>query len=227
MIDHGAARLALRTLLATLSVCTTGSTTLAASATGGQGGASAFTRAAGSFLSDGFAVGMELTATGFATSGNNGTAVITALSATVCTVSKTLTTDTAAAGCALAVGVPSSVLYENIPTSLAAGSPYLAEQYLPGPAVTRTVGHSASIEATPTYVLTVGVPVATGTLAADGYVGALLTLFAPGTALTVGSDSLRVRGDPAPFAGQLLRVEPGWMVQTVTIPLRTYATNSI
>jgi hypothetical protein len=57
--------LALRGRVLTLSVATTGTTSLAATATG-------YTRAAGSFVTDGFKPGMEVLAAGFATSGNNG-----------------------------------------------------------------------------------------------------------------------------------------------------------
>lgn len=227
MLDHAAARLALRNLLLTLSVCTTGSTSLAASAAGGTSGASAFTRTAGSFLTDGFAVGMEVAATGFATSGNNTHTTITDLSALTMTVSATLTDDVAASGRTLAVGLPQTVIYEGIPGAPTAATPYATEQYLPGPVTRRTVGTRSTLEAMPMYVVGLAVPIDTGDLAASSYVNALLTLFAPGTSLTVGSDALVVRGDPAPFAGQLLRTDDAWMQQTVTVPLRSYTANAI
>lgn len=70
----------------------------AASATGGNGGASAFTRASGSFITDGFEVGDWVTATGFPTAGNNGTAKVTHVATGVLTTSKTLTNDSAGSG---------------------------------------------------------------------------------------------------------------------------------
>lgn len=49
-------------------------------------GPDTYTRAAGSFIADGFAVGMQVAGIGFTSDNNNGTSVITALSATVMTV---------------------------------------------------------------------------------------------------------------------------------------------
>ena len=60
---------------------TTGSTSLSATATG-------YARASGSFISDCFRVGMEITASGFTDPANNGTSVITAMNATSLTVTK-------------------------------------------------------------------------------------------------------------------------------------------
>ena len=72
MIDHLAALLALRGRALTLSVATTGSTSLSATTTG-------YARAAGSFITDGLVVGAEITASGFTTPANNGQGVVTAV----------------------------------------------------------------------------------------------------------------------------------------------------
>ncbi len=67
-----------------------------------DGTAKTLTRATGSFITDGFAVGDSVVITGAATAGNNQTIVITTLSATVMTASAaTLTTDTAKTGVTL------------------------------------------------------------------------------------------------------------------------------
>jgi hypothetical protein len=63
-------------------VFTTGTATLQATATG-------YTRASGSFITDGFLVGLPITASGFANPANNGSSVITAVTATALTVTKT------------------------------------------------------------------------------------------------------------------------------------------
>ena len=62
--------------------------------------AKTFTRSTGSFLTDGYLVGMSFTTSGFTNSGNNGTFVVSAVTATVLTASaaSTLVTETAAAG---------------------------------------------------------------------------------------------------------------------------------
>ena len=65
---------------------TTGnSATLSATATG-------YARTSGSFITNGFAVGQEVTATGFTNPENNGTSRITAVTATALTVNKTVPT---------------------------------------------------------------------------------------------------------------------------------------
>ena len=80
---------------------TTGSVTLGATAP------NLYTRSSGSFVTDGFAVGDEINATGFA-AGNNGRGVITAVSALQITidVDHVLTTDTATSGRTLATQAP-------------------------------------------------------------------------------------------------------------------------
>lgn len=64
-----------------------------------------FTRSAGSFITDTFAIGDTIIASGFPTAGNNGRFKITALSATVLTVTaldgQTMGTDPATAGCVI------------------------------------------------------------------------------------------------------------------------------
>ena len=72
---------------------TTGAISLSATATG-------YSRASGSFVTNGFAVGQQITASGFTNAANNGTSLITAVTATTLTVSKTPATvaETAAAG---------------------------------------------------------------------------------------------------------------------------------
>jgi Domain of unknown function (DUF4397) len=70
---------------------TTGSTSLSATATG-------YARAAGSFLTNGFKIGQQITASGFTNAANNGRSTITAVTATTLTVTKsTPTVDEAAA----------------------------------------------------------------------------------------------------------------------------------
>jgi hypothetical protein len=61
---------------------TTGSATLSATATG-------YARTTGSFVTDGFRVGHEITASGFSNATNNGRSVVTAVTATALTVTKT------------------------------------------------------------------------------------------------------------------------------------------
>jgi hypothetical protein len=76
MLNHLAALIACRTRLATLEVCTTGTTTLEATATG-------FVRLAGSFVTDGFQVGMEVLPAGFTSTARQVVKNVAALTLTV------------------------------------------------------------------------------------------------------------------------------------------------
>lgn len=218
MIDHGQMITALRTRLLTLSVCTTGSVALAATATG-------YTRSAGSFLTDGFRVGMEVTATGFSA---NGSDTITAVTATTMTINRARTTESAAAGRTLAVVLPALRGWENIETEPIVGEPHVVEQYVPGPTRLETVGSDGQVAARPMYAIHVHVPANTGNEAAVEYADALIRLFAPGATMTLtNGDVLRVRTDTGPFRGQLHRGDSGWVVVPVTIPCWLYTQNVI
>lgn len=84
------------------ALITTGSQTFGATAP------NLYTRATGSFVTDGFQVGDEINATGFGTAANNGRGVVTAVSATQLTIDAThvLVTEAAAAGCTIATEAP-------------------------------------------------------------------------------------------------------------------------
>lgn len=217
MIDEVAIQLALRSKLATLTVATTGTTTLAATTSG-------YTRAAGSFLDDGFAVGMEVTPTGFT---SNTPRVITAVSALSMTVNATLTAQAAAGGRSLTVGLPSQRAWENVAFQPTAGVPWVREEFLPGPTQQVTIGPGGDLEVTPMYAIHVNVKDDTG-LTAKRYVQALRVLFAPRTQIPLSNgDTIRVRGDTGPYAGQLLQSQPGFAVQPFTVPLRLRSPNVI
>jgi hypothetical protein len=219
MISHYDYQLALRQKLLTLEVATTGSISIEATATG-------YTRATGSFITDGFAVGMEVVGTGFSDADNNEAKTITAVTA--------LTMD--ADGCAveaagsrtLSVALPEIRLWENIPATPIMDRPYVTEQYLPGPTLKETLGTFAELELRPMYVVTIHAVANRGLAAAAKYADAILELFAPGTAMTAtNGDTLRVRNDVGPYRGQLLQESPGWAFVPVNIPLRVRSTNSV
>ena len=220
MISHPLMQLAMRAQLLTVAVCTTGAVSLSATATG-------YARAAGSFLTDGFQPGMELTASGFTTGANNGTKVIAAVSDLAITC----------AGCVveasgtrtIAVGLPSQRAWENTDLAPVSGVPYLVEQYLPGPAVRDSIGPIARLTAEPQLVVQIAVPENTGRGAAAAYADAILAAFPPGLALTplTNGDVLKVRGDTAPYRSQLVRSDPSYAVVTVSIPFRCHSLNSI
>ena len=84
-----------------LEAGTTGSTTLAASPVG-------YSRPAGDFVADGFLIGHTITASGFATAANNGTSVITNVTPTDLTVTKTVPTVVEAAAAARTISASNS-----------------------------------------------------------------------------------------------------------------------
>jgi hypothetical protein len=220
VISHHEVQLALRTKLLTLSVATTGSTDLSGTATG-------YARSAGSFITDGFRVGMEVAGSGFADSDNNTPHTITAVTALALSCADTAV-EAEAAGRTLTVGLPTGRAWENLDYEPTQNTPWVEEQYLPGPMRRETLGATAQLEVLPQYLPRIYVPANTGADAARKYADALITLFAPGTTMTTTSgDVLRVRGDLAPFAGQLVQTRPGAAVVPVTVPLRVRTTNSI
>jgi hypothetical protein len=181
-----------------------------------------FTRTLGSFLTDGFRLGQEVTPTGF-TSSTVGT--ITAVTATAMTVTGTRTADTTAGGRTLTVNLPASVAYLNVPHEPTVGAPWVEEQYLPGSADQYTVATTGTLETLPIYALTVYGPTGIDIAGLMGYADALLDHFAPGTPLTVASGDLRVRARPAPFASPVQIVDGGWAAVTVSVPLRYHTAN--
>lgn len=220
MLNHTAYALACRNKALALQVCTTGVTTLSATST-------TIERTTGSFLADGFAVGMEITLTGFTTPAAP-TIHLTAVTALVMTVDVTLTAQGAAAGRTVSVGLPSQRAWENRELDPTNPIAFVTEQYLPGPTTKLTTGPLGALQADPQYVLTLVGPANVGLTALSATADALLALFAPTTTIALASgDTLRVRGDVAPYRGQLVPHAPGWSRVPVTIPLRCYTSNSI
>jgi hypothetical protein len=219
MLDHMVCQLALRTRLLTLSVATTGSATLAATAAG-------YTRGSGSFVTDGFTKGMEVAPTGFT---QTDVGVVADVAALTLTIDGGRTVQSSGAGRTLAVGLPAIRAWENQrpPVDPIPGRPWVEENYLPGPVALQAIGAQGALWATPMYVLKLYHVADKGVGAANAYAKALLTLFAPTTAITLSTgDVLQVRGDVAPFLGQLIQAAPGYAVRALTIPLQVQSANA-
>ncbi len=85
-------------------------------------GGSTWTRSAGSYITDGFMVGQNVTWSGFTNSGNNVTGIVTALTATVMTLSAGATVnETGPAGGETVVNVAPTV--DAVPVSATTGGP--------------------------------------------------------------------------------------------------------
>ena len=219
MIDTFALQLALRTRALTLSVASCSGVNLSASG-------SVFTRASGSFLTDGFSAGMEVASTGFSAAANAGPFTIMDVAALTLTVDGDLTTEAAASGRTLTVGLPSRRAWENISFEPTTNSPWIEEQLIPAGTRQISVGPYGTLETRVLYSLHVHALEDTGIGAPTRYADALLTLFTPRTQITFGSDTARVRTDTGPYRGQLLRRRPGYATVPVTFPLEIWSANT-
>lgn len=237
MIDHLEIQLACRDRLNTLVVCTTGAIALSVTP-------DSYVREEGSFIEEGFEIGMELNAGGFEEADNNGVSAIEAVTDLEIKVDRTLvaedsreTMGTLPWGApwlwsgvqidkVLTVGLP-SLEVPNRDFTPATGRPYFDEQYVDGPAALKSMP-LGRIQGEPMYMPRVNVPSNTGIRAAHKYKKAILELFPPGLVIVLPSGAtVKVSGDPAPFGGQLLNGKPGFAGNLVTVPLHAQAYNSI
>ena len=200
-------------------------------------GASAFTMG---FLAENFSPGMEITPAGFA---NNSHAVITEVSALSITAKRitgttvngvttytlgAITAEAAAGSRSLTVGLPSQRAWENDASfEPTAGIPYVREEFIPGPTEQVTIGPFGELQGWPQYAMHFNAP-AGSRLTPKKYVQAARILFAPRTQITASNgDTIRVRADTGPYAGQLQTSTPGFAVQPFTVPLRVRSPNVI
>jgi hypothetical protein len=211
MVDHFAILLAVRQRLLSLVVVTTGTTTLAATATG-------YTRAEGSFLADGFLVGMEVVPVGFASAEPGVVVKVEALTLTVDAPERE--DDPAAPGRALTVGLPSLRAWENVAFEHQDGRWYVEEDYLPGPSFRAAGGANGEMEVQPAYVLKLGGLAGSGPGPLYRVSDAVLGLFPPGAAFAAADGhTVRVRGEPAPYRGQVLPEGASHALVVITVPM--------
>lgn len=218
MSDYNAYDLALRARAVSLVVATTGSITLSATTSG-------YTRTTGSFLTDGFAVGMEITPTGFAA---NTTDVITAVSALSITTKTARAAESAASGRTLSSGLPALRAFDNLAFEPTPGRPYVEADFVPATATLRTgPAQGGTQELTGLYVIKWYGLSNTGAANIRKAVDALGALFTPGTTLTAGSDVIRIRPDQAPYPSQITQRAGGWALCVLTIPWRIHTANVV
>lgn len=233
MIDEEAVQLAIRNRLLSLAVCTTGAITMSVTV---SGGVSKFVRVAGSFITDGFAVGMEALPSGMSGSGNNAAVVVRSRSALELVSDRTLTAEGSASGKTLTVGLPLVRVMENLEATDSgtpltdgpvAGRPYFREAF----EVTR---HTLRTQASGGKVLEQGIyhahfylPENTGSMGPRRLTRAVRALFTPGTVLTAGSHSVRMEGNPGVSVSPLQPLGDGRAHTVVDIPWRVLSRNTI
>lgn len=217
MIDHDSVHLAFRNRLRTLSIATTGVMNLSRTA-------DAYVRAdGGSFITDDFAVGMEILPVGFPT---NERVMVASVSQLSLGVDSVLSVAGAAAGRSLTAELPETRIWENMEGEAVPGRPFIEEDYVPG--THGLIGASHVAEETGLYIIRWYGLRGQDMTAIRRSVQKVLRLFLPGYAVWVGGYVVvRVRSDPAPTAGQILpAVQAGWAVCTVTIPWKAESLNT-
>lgn len=123
--------------------------------------------------------------------------------------------------------LPALVSWENVLFQPVPGQPFVAEQFVPGPATLRGLTAGGLVETRGLYVVQWYVPSNTGLGALTAGADAVLALFPPESTLTTTTgDVVRIRGDAAPYRGQL-RTDPtagltGFAFLPVTIPWLVY-----
>jgi hypothetical protein len=221
MINVAALRLAMRNRALALVVATTGSASLASTANG-------FSRATGSFLSDGFEIGDEVLPSGFS---NTERGIVEYVSATDLYIKGGRSAQGSASGRSLTVGLPAVRMWERLePQNVDAafadadlqGRPVIAEQMILAAGNRLTQGMMIEEGR---YVLTWYFLDGYGTNAIDRSTLALRALFTPGTALLSGSDVV-VRGDTITLPSQPQRIDGGWVAVNVSVPWRAQSTTA-
>jgi hypothetical protein len=211
-----------RAHLLTLEVARCAGHNLQATATG-------YTKAPGGhFVEEGFSAGMEVTAAGFTTPGNNGVKYITGVTPHALAVQGGATPEGPSAGHTLTAGLPQRRAWEAVEFTPEQPFPFVSEQWLGGPSTLLTIPADGGwVETTPQYVVRFHVAQGLGMDALAAYADATLRHFRPGLALpdAVTGNVLRVRGDTGPFRGSVLFDPPGYAVVAVTIPLRVESRN--
>jgi hypothetical protein len=176
-------RAALRTLLLAVEAATTGAlTTISASG-------SVITRSGGSFVTDGFGVGDEIMASGFSDAGNNGRAMVTAITATTLTLDKSLTTASAGPAVTLSVGLPQGRAWEGFKYAPTVGQPFIEESFRPIDSRKIAVGPTGYIMHEFYAALSLSYPQGHGTLAVEKMAGAIRAALRPSQTLVYGADA--------------------------------------
>lgn len=215
MPDLTAIQLALRSRLLTLSVCTTGTMSLAATTTG-------YTRLTGSFITDGFHPGMEVVPAGF---GTNTPRLIKQVAALTLTTYETLTAEGSAGGRSLSVSLPAARAWENVaferPSNL---HPFAEEEFVPGPGFSPGLIPHGIEEDQGFYLVKLYGPENVGLQGITVPADAIRDLYPAGdSSLLTG---LRIGANPQkPYRSALRPDGKGWSVVVVTIPWRFTSVN--
>lgn len=216
MLDDHAAMLTLRNRLLTARIVDAINANQLAAVVDG------YTRADGSFIVDGFALGMEVTPAGFV---NNTITIVKEVTALKLSTTARIP-EVSSPAHSLSVALPPSRTWENKPNDDSAGW-VIEEEYVSGPNTQDTLGPLGMMSHNPIYIIKVyGLP-DIGTKSLYRMAKSILDVFQPRLALTlVDGTVLRVNSVPAPSRGQVL-YDDGKPLIVVTIPLWARTQNTI
>lgn len=218
MIVRATALLALWARAVSVTVKTTGVMSLSATATG-------YERAdAGSFLTDGFVPGMEITPIGFSA---NTVDLITGVSALTLTTANARAVEASAGSRSITVKLPAVQATELKDTTKLALRWRVEEEFVPGPPALMGQKNGGLVRQQGLYLLKLIAPERYGPLAMCAMVDALTALYAPGTSLIGGNPTLSVRTDTSVYAGQIIPQGDGSARCLLTVPWEAYWINSI
>lgn len=111
--------------------------------------------------------------------------------------------------------------FENKDFQPTPGTPYLEESFVPASGVLPGLSRGPVV-AFGLYVVKIYGIAKSGITAIGDVVDAILAAFPAGLtfAQLTNGDSVRIRGNPAPWAGQILPQNDGFAVCTITVPFR-------
>jgi hypothetical protein len=209
---HTDLRAAIRSRLLTLSIASLTSSGISATA-------SQILRASGSFITDGYGIGDEITVAGFANAANNGRALINAVAGNALTLDRVGVVEAAGAAITVALGLPQGRAWEGRFYSPVVGQPYFSETLLPISSSVRGIGPNGTIEHVVSAGLVLHYPSGVGTLAIEKMAGNLMELFRPGTSLVYGPTS----GFVSQVERRPLLTEAEWISCPVTVTATAFS----
>lgn len=218
MIDDVAAATAIQTRLIATVVATTGSATLSATTTG-------YARASGSFLTDGFVAGLEITPAGFPA---NAAAVVNTVSALALPTVGTHGAAVAASGRSLVAKLPARRAFD-MPLEPVADELSMRGEYVPTTNDTITMApNNGRADEAGLYFVTLFAPTHFGPDVLRRMAKAALAQFASGTLITAGAHTLRVPHKPGPRGSQVLpHSTAGVSFVQLTIPWGAPSRNAV
>jgi hypothetical protein len=220
VVAWDAVDVAFRGRLASLAVCTTGAVALSAVPTG-------YRRSGGSFRTDGFAAGMQVRPTGPGWADTTPRTLVE-VTDTELRVAGPPVPAQGTGTRTLQVGLPAAQVWENNSFTPQASSTWVEGELVPGSSeLLSAAAVNGWVEHRGLYVVRWYTMRDTGATGLRRCASAVLALFQPHQTLAAGAHTVRVRGDTAPWAGQVMQEERGHALLTITIPWRLHARSTL